>query len=131
MNDKEEHIRYWEATAKDDLEAIDYLFNGKKYVQALFFAHLSLEKILKAHFIKDNEENVPPKTHNLIYLYNKTLLNLNEEDTDFLQVMNIFQLEGRYPDYLSYLHRSTLKEDASKTIQQVKTLFKCLQEKLQ
>jgi len=131
MTNKEENITYWEATAKDDLEAIDYLFEGKKYVQALFFAHLSLEKILKAHFVKDNEENVPPRTHNLIYLYHKTHLKLAEEDTDFLQIMNTFQLEGRYPDYLSFLHRTTLKDQAFNTINQVKTLFKCLQEKLQ
>lgn len=131
MINKEENITYWQATAKDDLEAIDFLFEGKKYVQALFFAHLSLEKILKAHFVKDNEENVPPRTHNLIYLYQKTHLKLSEEDTDFLQIMNTFQLEGRYPDYLSFLHRTTLKEQAFTIINQVKTLFRCLQEKLQ
>ncbi|MBL7795786.1 MAG: HEPN domain-containing protein [Saprospiraceae bacterium] len=62
MTDKIRQIKYWQATADDDLEAIDLLFQGGKYVQSLFFAHLALEKILKAHWIKNNPQNVPPQT---------------------------------------------------------------------
>ena len=69
MQDKERHIEYWKLSAADDLEAIDFLLNGKKYVQSLFFTHLSLEKILKALWVQNNENNIPPKTHNLYFLY--------------------------------------------------------------
>ena len=90
MTDKEKQLKYWKDTAIDDLESIDYLFEGKKYVQALFFAHLALEKILKALWVKNNKENFPPKTHNLTYLYENSNIELSEEQTDFLQTMNIF-----------------------------------------
>ena len=74
---------------------------------------------------------MPPKSHNLIYLFEKTNLELSEDDTDFLQMMNTFQIEGRYPDYISYLYKTTNKEDTENIIAQTKKLFKCLQEKLQ
>ncbi len=131
MTDKEKQINYWVSTGVDDLESIDYLFNGRKYVQALFFAHLSLEKIMKALWVKNNENNFPPKTHNLTYLYDNSKITLNEEQTDFLQTMNVYQIEGRYPDYISMLHNTTSKEKAETIINQSKTIFKCLQEKLQ
>ncbi len=130
MSDKSKHIDYWKTTSMDDLGAIDLLLNGKKYVQALFFMHLALEKTLKAHWVKDNAGNVPPKTHNLTYLFGKTNLNLPEEDTDFLQTMNIFQMEGRYPDYLAKLHQTTQKTEAEHIISQAKQLLQCLHEKL-
>ncbi len=131
MNDKRNFIDYWKTTAADDLEAIDFLFKGKKYVQALFFAHLCLEKILKAHWVKDNLENFPPKTHNLIFLFGKTKLELSDDDTDFLQSMNTFQIEGRYPDYLAQLQKTVKKEETKKIIAQTQLLFECLHEKLQ
>jgi HEPN domain-containing protein len=96
----------------------------------LFFTHLALEKILKAHWVKDNVEDVPPKTHNLTYLLNKSTLDLEEEDSDFLQSLNIFQLEGRYPDYLAKMHHSVQKTECEKIIPQAQKLLKCLQEKL-
>ena len=130
MNEKTRFIQFWKTTAIDDLEAIDLLFKGKKYVQALFFAHLCLEKILKAHWVKDNLENVPPKTHNLIHILGKTQLDMTEEDTDLLQSMNTFQIEGRYPDYLSYLQKSVKKEETKKIIEQTEILFACLLKKL-
>ena len=131
MTDKEKQIAYWVSTAVDDLESIDYLFNGKKYVQALFFSHLSFEKILKALWVKNNDLNFPPKTHNLTYLFENSKIELSEEQTDFLQTMNVYQIEGRYPDYISMLHNTTTKQKAETIINESKKLFQCLQEKLQ
>lgn len=74
---------------------------------------------------------MPPKTHNLTILYEKTGLNLPEEDTDFLQMMNMFQIEGRYPDYLASLHQTTKKSETQTIVSQAKILFQCLREKLQ
>jgi HEPN domain-containing protein len=74
MNDKEKHINYWKTTAIDDIETVEFLLVCKKYVQTLFFTHLYIEKILKAHWVKFNIENVPPKTHNLINPHQNTNL---------------------------------------------------------
>jgi HEPN domain-containing protein len=60
---------------------------------------LTLEKLLKAFWVRDNVENIPPKMHNLNYLLAQTQLALSEEEQRFFAVFNQFQLEGRYPDY--------------------------------
>ncbi|MCX6352139.1 MAG: HEPN domain-containing protein [Bacteroidetes bacterium] len=131
MMDKEKHIQYWLLTAIDDSEAVIHLYEAGKYVQALFFTHLFLEKILKAHWVKDNDGNVPPKIHNLMHLYERTTLELSDDEKIFLRRMNTFQLEGRYPDYHASLHKIMKKTDTEKILTQAKELFICLQEKLQ
>ena len=35
MKTKEEHIQYWLEQAKDDWEAVETLFAGKKYLQSM------------------------------------------------------------------------------------------------
>lgn len=63
---KVEYINYWKLTAEKDWDAVGHLFEKGDYLHALFFAHLVVEKILKAHFVKDNTADIPPKTHNLM-----------------------------------------------------------------
>ena len=75
MKTKQEHITFWIEQAGDDWIAVDTLFKGKMYLQSLFFAHLVIEKVCKAFWIKHNKENVPPRTHNLIYLLSSTPIN--------------------------------------------------------
>lgn len=130
MDDKEKHINYWISTAVDDLEVVTILFQSKKYLQALFFMHLVLEKLLKAHWIKNNDSNVPPKTHHLTLLYKQSGISLSDEETDFLQTMSTYQIEGRYPDYISLLHKTLNKEKAESIITEAKQLARCLQKML-
>lgn len=109
---------------------MQHLLKGKSYIQALFFAHLVLEKILKAHWVKDNEENTPPKIHNLLNIFAKTSLQLPDTDKDFLAIMNQFQLEGRYPDYKLELYKKYKSVQTKKNLEQVNTIRKCLLKKL-
>jgi HEPN domain-containing protein len=92
---KEDHISFWQKSAEQDKDTMNYLFTGKKYVHALFFAHLMMEKLLKAHWVKDNKGNYPPKIHNLNIIHAQTKLLLTEEELNFCADMNKFQMEGR------------------------------------
>lgn len=65
MLTKDEHIKYWVDTAKKDWKTVQNMFGTKDYLPALFFSHLVLEKLCKAHWVKDNHGNTPPKIHNL------------------------------------------------------------------
>src|ERR1700733_11066789 len=105
MMTKQEHISWWKLTASKDWEAVYSLLKGKNYVQALFWAHLVLEKLLKAHWINDNKEDNPPKTHNLIKLTEQVSLTFTESEKRFLEKMNDFQLEGRYPEYINNIYK--------------------------
>ncbi|MFN0036518.1 MAG: HEPN domain-containing protein [Saprospiraceae bacterium] len=118
---KVEHIEYWKATAEKDWGAAQVLLKKRMYPQALFFGHLVLEKLLKAHFVKDNAEDFPPKTHNLVRLAAKTALEMNEDDFGFLEEMNDYQLEGRYPDYLLSIYRTATKSVTVEVFEKIDT----------
>ena len=75
----------------------------------MFFAHLAIEKALKAHVCKQTSE-VPPKMHNLARLAEKAGLVLEPEQRDFLLAFDIHQLEGRYPDMVP----APLDQDAAR-----------------
>jgi HEPN domain-containing protein len=115
MMAKQEHIDYWIFTANKDWEALLNMYQSKDYVQALFFSHLVLEKLCKAHWVKDNDNNTPPKTHNLLVLLENTKLKITEEDTVFFRAMNQFQLEGIYPDYANTIYK-TYKAENTKLV---------------
>lgn len=106
MKTKAEHIAYWANQSLNDWEVAELLFIGKKYLHTLFFTHLSLEKVCKAHWISSAEGNIPPKTHNLIYLLSQTNIELSDVQKELLLELNRFQIEGRYPEQLSQLHRA-------------------------
>lgn len=65
----------------------------------LFFAHLALEKILKAHVCKRIGSAVP-KTHDLLRLVSLAGISLSAEQKAFLARFGRYQIEGRYPEML-------------------------------
>jgi len=131
MKTKKEHIDFWLDQADDDWTAVNTLYKGRNYLQALFFAHLVIEKICKALWIKYNEENVPPRTHNLIHLLSRTPVELNEDKSEFILRLNRFQLEGRYPDYLTKMHSICDESFTDKMIDETNNLRLWLLEKVQ
>jgi len=131
LKTKQEYITYWTTQAQDDWEAVDVLFSGKKFLQSLFFAHLCVEKICKALWILSNESNIPPKTHNLIYLLSQTTLQPTDAQSEFLLELNRFQLEGRYPEYISQMHLLGNKSFTQNTIEKTNEIRIWLLSKLQ
>lgn len=131
MKSKEEHIQYWLTQAEDDWEAVNTLFEGKKYLQSLFFAHLVIEKISKALWIKYNQSNIPPRTHNLNFLLSQTPLELTDEQSEFLLNLNRFQLEGRYPEHITKMKQICNYDFTHEMTAKAKEIKLWLQEKLQ
>ena len=131
MKIKQEHIDFWISQADDDWSAVNTLFMGKNYLQCLFFAHLVIEKICKAIWIKYNDQNVPPRSHNLIFLLSETPISLTEDRSEFLLSLNRFQLEGRYPDYLTKMHDICNEQFTKSILETVTELRSWLLEKLQ
>ena len=126
---KEEHIIHWANQSSDDWESAELLFKGKKYLHALFFAHLSIEKICKAHWVRASEGNIPPKTHNLIFLLSQTSVELTDDQKEFLLELNRFQIEGRYPEQAK-LHKVSTASFAQYKLDQAKQMQQWLLNKL-
>lgn len=131
MLSKKEHINYWIDFANDDWESVQILFKSGKFTQGLFFTHLVLEKISKALWLKDNEANYPPKIHDILKILNKTKVVLEDEDLIYLNALNVYQLEGRYPDYINQIHKMTNLENTEKIILDADRIRLCLIRKLQ
>jgi HEPN domain-containing protein len=127
---KQDHIGYWVKTAAKDWKAVHDLYNTKNYLHSLFWAHLVLEKLLKAHWVKDNIDNTPPKIHRLNSILDNTKLQLPESDKQFLSEMNQFQLEGRYPDYLQSIYKLYKSKKTKQILDQVDRLRICLLKEL-
>ena len=119
---RNEIIAHWLKMAERDWLSVKLLFEGKQYVHTLFFLHLVIEKILKAHWVKDNEETNPPRTHDLDQLYSQTTLQLSAEQLDLIRVMNAWNLEGRYQDYKDKFYRDTTPAYTKNKIDQVDSL---------
>ena len=97
----------------------------------LFCWHLCIEKLLKAHWVKDNPGDIPPMTHNLTYLQKQTQLNLEQGMLEDLKVINFWNIEGRYPDYQRGLYQTATKEYVTGKKTLVENVRLCLLEKLQ
>ena len=126
MIDIKKQIEYWVNGAQDDIKAASVLIRERRILHGLFFCHLVIEKAIKAHVVKASGE-VAPRSHNLIYLAEKTKLEFDSETEIFLGILMKYQLQGRYPDY-----NPVLPDDArvNEYFEKTKTLLKWLIERL-
>lgn len=77
----------WLKQAVYDMKTAEAMFNSKRYIYAVFMCHLAIEKALKGLFTQ-NLSQVPPKTHNLIYLVEKIQIELPGRLYDFIFTLN-------------------------------------------
>ena len=96
MIDITQQILYWRSQAEEDWEVACQLVSSNKFRHGLFFAHLALEKLLKAHVCRRRQE-LAPRIHNLVRLAELAEIALNDDKLDILAEMNEFNVEGRYP----------------------------------
>jgi HEPN domain-containing protein len=127
---KQDHILYWKNSSNEDLETALYNYSGKRNVPALFFLHLSVEKMLKAVWVKDNQSNTPPFTHDLQKIAGETDLEWDAAHFDYLSVVNNWNIEARYPDYKLTLHKIATSAYMQMHVERVKDLLLWLQGKL-
>ena len=93
----ERQIEYWKNLSLSDILTAEILIEKRRFLHGLFFCNLTIEKALKAHYVKRNSK-LAPKTHNLLYLVDNTDLVLDDSKMQFLGILLKYQLEGRYPE---------------------------------
>ncbi len=124
--EKSDHINYWLTAAGYDLDSMMKNFISSNYDWSLFMGHLVLEKALKALWIKNNDGNIPTKTHNLLKLANEAKLKCEDIGLEFLTVVNTFNIEARYPDYKFSFRQKCTKEYTESALNQIKDFYKCI-----
>ena len=114
MVNVEQHIEYWRSGAAEDLAIADKLVRDDHRRHGLFFAHLALEKLLKAHVCQQTQD-LAPYTHSLLRLARLAELRIDENQTRLLDQIGRFNIEGRYPESSA----APSREQTSQTMAQV------------
>ena len=120
---RQEHIKYWCESAQHDLEASESMLETGRYDWCLFVGHLALEKTIKAIFVDRNDNNMPPKLHNLVRLAELSAIELDDEQKFLLDKINDFNIQTRYPDYKLDFYKRCTKEYANEYFSRIKELY--------
>lgn len=130
MINPQKTIDYWFSSSERDWRVVQNLFKSKYYDYALFFCHLVLEKILKAIVVKTTNDNAP-YTHNLVALANRGNIGLTPDLIKILNIINTFNVAGRYSDVKLAFHKRCTKEYVAEYINTTKELFLWLKKEFQ
>jgi len=122
MVDIAKQIAFWQESAKEDWDVGRQLVDNGRTRHGLFFAHLSLEKILKAIICKKSQD-IAPRIHNLSRLAELAGLMADNDKIEFLAEMNAFHIEGRYPESLT---KPPTKEEALEFMAKAERVFQWL-----
>ena len=118
--DIQKNIKYWLQSAEIDLQTAENIFStGRDFHFCLFVAHLVLEKTLKALVVKVTNDH-PPKIHNLSHLAELADLDLTTDQVNFLQEVNQFSIQTRYPDEQFEFYKRCNEEFAEKYLNKIK-----------
>ena len=127
---KSEHIKYWVESADHDLDTSYTLLETGKYDWALFVGHLVLEKLLKAVYVQNNNNKIPPKLHNLVRLAEISNIEIDEDRKMVFDKINDFNIEVRYPEYKNEFYKICTKEFAEENINKIKELYQWIKSQI-
>ncbi len=77
----------------------------------------------KAVFVDQNDNNIPPKIHNLVRLAELSKIKLDDEQKFFLDKINDFNIQTRYPDYQLELYKRCTKNFTKQYFDKIKEFF--------
>ncbi len=118
MIDIETQIRHWRDSSLEDMEVARILIAKNRIRHGLFWAHLTLEKMLKAHVCRKTGD-LAPRIHNLIRLSELAGLEMQEDQNEFLGMVNEFNMEGRYGENPEEIPAMTKVQDILKQVEEM------------
>lgn len=118
-------MQFWSNGAEEAWKTVQALMQSQRYLHALFFCHLALEKQLKAKFA-ERHDTAPPPVHNLQWLAQKAGMTLSREEQAQLAEITTFNIAGRYEDYKNELYKKADKHYATKWITATELLLRTI-----
>ena len=112
-------IESWVNSSDKDFATMNDMYKTKHYDWALFMGHLSIEKLLKAVYLKNTDEN-PPLIHDLRRIAEKASLQLTEEQQIRLDSISRFNIRARYDGYKQSFYKLCTVEFTNEWIIQIK-----------
>lgn len=128
---KKSLVDYWTLGSQQDLESSEAIFvQAKRYGAALFFLHLSIEKILKALYVAKTNHHAP-LTHNLLSLAEAAGLECTGDIELTLATINEFNMVTRYPSQKSDFYATATFAFAKAHIERGKEIYQWINQTLQ
>lgn len=115
----------WILQSDYDIATAEAMYESGRYFYAVFMCHLSLEKCLKGLYSEIINE-LPPKTHNLIYLLEKMSLQPPENIYQFIYSINAESVATRYPDDIQRALKDYTKEKSLEILKNSKQALQWL-----
>jgi len=105
------------------------MFDGARYPYCALMCHMALEKALKGLYQARRGE-VPPKTHNLVYLISEAQVEAGEAIRRFLAQLAQAQVAARYPEDLDAVRRLYSRPVAQSILQQTQEAVQWIRSQL-
>ena len=124
-------MEYWVELSDYDLATARVMLNGGRFLYVGFMAHQSIEKILKAYFVKNNDKT-PPFSHRLSLLAKKGALYelFSEDQKDFIDILEPLNIEARYPTHKELLMNSLTEARCVQILKKTEELQAWIKQKL-
>ena len=127
---KQEYIKYWIQQSDKDYKSMINIKEKGENSWALFIGHLCIEKLIKALYIQNNDENNVPRIHNLPRLAELAKISIDESLFEKLAVITLFNIEARYPDYKNKFYNLCTDEYTDNKILEIEEVIKCLKSQI-
>ena len=128
INDK---IKYWLELADYDFETAKVMLMTKRFLYVGFMCQQSVEKALKALYVKTKNE-IPPKLHSLSLLISK--IGIENEISDYysniIDKLEPLNIEARYPTYKDEIFKTLTIEYCQTIIDESFELLSWIKTKL-
>jgi HEPN domain-containing protein len=111
----------WILQSDYDYETAEAMFSTARYVYAVFMCHLSIEKVIKAQYVK-RLNKVAPKSHNLVWLAEEIKMEFPVNLYRFVFQLNDASLPTRYPQELASSIKFYSKEITLEILNKTKEL---------
>ena len=119
----------WLSLSEYDLQSAQAMLDAGRYLYVTFMCQQAIEKVLKAIYVHKKNE-IPPRTHNLLYLIDALELSVTDADKKLLGELNQFYLEGRYPGKVNELAKIMDQTKATYYLDKTKGVWQCLKQML-
>ena len=96
----EKRTQEWLQQSDYDMDPAEYMYQGGRYLYVVFLCHLAVEKTLKGLYFERRRE-IPPKSHNLLYLLNTLGIVPPEKPGKFFAKLSEASIPTRYPEDLA------------------------------
>ncbi|MBF0408758.1 MAG: HEPN domain-containing protein [Candidatus Riflebacteria bacterium] len=122
---------YWKEMSDYDIETAEAMLKSKRYLYVGFMSHQAVEKILKACFVKKNDD-IAPFSHSLSYIAKKAQIyeHFSEEQKMFIDMLEPMNIECRYPTHKEQLLTSLTEEKCKEILDKSKELQTWIKQRL-